>query len=106
MSEIDVQDSGRRKDRPLPPEIFRRKLGARKYQDVRNNLESLDAALQLDNYATAEAVWYDLAAVIMRRLRQDGTAKQCEQLRDEAVERLDTGRMRKTRKKDSAADED
>lgn len=80
--------------------LFRRKMGARLYQNAKDALEKLDMALQTDNYATTEAVWFDLAADIMRKVRQDGVARQCEQLRDEATARIEKhGRMRKERKR-------
>lgn len=84
----------------VDPELFRRKMGARLYQNAKDALEKLDMALQTDNYATTEAVWFDLAADIMRKVRQDGVARQCEQLRDEATARIEKhGRMRKERKR-------
>jgi hypothetical protein len=83
----------------IPAELFRRKMAARQYQKVLQAVQQLDQALQADHYGVAQAVWFELAAQIMRKVSNSEIAEECEKLSREAVSKAqEFGRMRKRRK--------
>jgi hypothetical protein len=83
----------------IPAELFKRRMAERRYRNVLQAVQTLDNALQGDHYGVAQAVWFELAAQIMRKVSNQEIAEECEKLSREAVSKAqEFGRMRKRRK--------